>query len=328
MIVSRTPFRISFFGGGTDFPSWYENNGGSVISTSINKYCYVTIRELPSFFKYKYSIRYKESEIVNNINEIKHPSVKNCFKEVLNNKERLEMIHHADLPALSGIGSSSSFTVGLLNCLYYLKNKNLNKRKLALKAIDIEQNKIKENVGSQHQTIATFGGFNKINFSLKKKIEVNPIPISSKNSILLNKSIVLFFTGFTRNSSEVTKYFLKNLKNNSSILNETKIITDEAFTIFKKKEIDLNKFGFYLNESWKLKRRFSSKVTNEFIDSMYKKGINKGAYGGKLLGAGSGGFICFLIEPRIRKKFISNFKNLLHIPIKLENTGSRIIYFN
>ncbi len=328
MIVSRTPFRISFFGGGTDFPSWYKNNGGSVISTSINKYCYVTVRKLPSFFKYKYSIRYKEREIVNNINDIKHPSVKRCFKELLNNKDRLEMIHHADLPALSGVGSSSSFTVGLLNSLYSFKNKTIDKRQLALKAIEIEQNKIKENVGSQDQTIAAFGGFNKINFSSSKKIEVKPISMSLKNINLINNSIVLFFTGFTRNSSEVTKYFLKNIKNNKKRLTEIQMITNEAYSIFKKKDVDLKKFGFLLNESWKLKRKFSSKVTNEFIDKIYNKGISKGALGGKLLGAGSGGFICFLVEPTHKKKFISYFKNLLHIPIKLENTGSQIIYFN
>ena len=326
MIVSRTPFRISFFGGGTDFPAWYEKNGGSVISSSINKYCYINIRELPPFFNYKYSIRYKEREIVNKISQIRHPSVKHCFKEFLKKNESLEMVHHADLPDRSGIGSSSSFTVGLLNCLYCLKNKTPTKRQLALKAIDIEQYKIKEYVGSQDQTIAAFGGLNKITFSLQRKINVTPILISNKSLNFLNELIVLFFTGFSRNSSEVTKYYLKNMRNNKSNLNEMVSITNEAFSIFDQKKINLNKFGFYLNESWKLKKTLSSKVTNEAIDTIYQKGLKKGALGGKLLGAGSGGFICFIVDPKNKKKFISNFKNLLHIPIKLETSGSQIVY--
>ena len=328
MIVSRTPFRISFFGGGTDFPIWYNKHGGSVISSTIDKYCYINLRKLPPFFSYKYSIRYREREIVNSINQIKHPSVKHCFKTFIKKSDCLELVHHADLPDRSGIGSSSSFTVGLLNCIFSYKNKQISKRNLALSAINIEQNKIKENVGSQDQTIASYGGLNKINFSKNKKITVNKILMKDSSFKKFNESLVLFFTGFSRNSSDVTKYYLKNIKYNESKLLEISQITNEAFNIFQSKEIDIEKIGFYLNESWKLKRNLSSKVSNELIDNIYQNGINNGAYGGKLLGAGSGGFICFLVEPSEKKKFISRFKNLLHIPVNLENSGSKIIYNN
>lgn len=327
MIVSRTPFRISFFGGGTDFPVWYNKHGGSVISSTIDKYCYINLRKLPPFFKHKYSIRYKESEIVNSINQIKHPSVKHCFKTFIKKGERLELVHHADLPDRSGIGSSSSFTVGLLNCIFSYKNKKISKHNLALSAINIEQNKIKENVGSQDQIIASYGGLNKISFS-KKKITIKKILMKDSSFKEFNDSLVLFFTGFSRNSSDITKYYLKNMKNNKSKLLEISQITNEAFNIFQSKKINIEKIGFYLNESWKLKRNLSSKVTNELIDKMYQNGIDNGAYGGKLLGAGSGGFICFLVDPSEKKKFISRFKNILHIPINLENSGSKIIYNN
>ena len=328
MIVSRTPFRISFFGGGTDFPIWYKKYGGSVISTTIDKYCYINLRKLPPFFNYKYSIRYREREIVNSINQIKHPSVKHCFKAFLSERDNLEIVHHADLPDRSGIGSSSSFTVGLLNCIFNYKNIKKSKLQLALSAIDLEQNKIKENVGSQDQIAASFGGLNKINFSNEKKVDIKKIILSAKNFNKLNNSLVLFFTGFSRNSSEVTSHFLKNMKNNQTQLNEISQITKEAFNVFQLKNLSIKKLGFYLNESWKIKRNLSNKVTNEIIDNIYQKGMMHGAYGGKLLGAGSGGFVCFAVEPSKKKKFISNFKNLLHIPIKLENSGSKIIYNN
>tara|TARA_B100000575_G_scaffold284299_1_gene278178 strand:+ start:1384 stop:2382 length:999 start_codon:yes stop_codon:yes gene_type:complete len=328
MIVSRTPFRISFFGGGTDFPIWYNKHGGSVISSTIDKYCYINLRKLPPFFNYKYSIRYREREVVNSISKIKHPSVKHCFQTFLSKSDCLELVHHADLPDRSGIGSSSSFTVGLLNCIFSYKNKNISKRNLALSAINIEQNKIKENVGSQDQTAASYGGLNKINFSRNKEIIIKKILMKDTSYKKLNDSLVLFFTGFSRNSSEVTKHYLKNMKNNESKLNEISQITNEAFNIFQSKDINIAKLGFYLNESWKLKRNLSNKVSNELIDKIYQKGIINGALGGKLLGAGSGGFICFLVEPNEKKKFISKFNNLLHIPINLENSGSKIIYNN
>ena len=259
MIVSRTPFRISFFGGGTDFPIWYNKHGGSVISSTIDKYCYINLRKLPPFFSYKYSIRYREREIVNSINQIKHPSVKHCFKTFIKKSDCLELVHHADLPDRSGIGSSSSFTVGLLNCIFSYKNKQISKRNLALSAINIEQNKIKENVGSQDQTIASYGGLNKINFSKNKKITVNKILMKDSSFKKFNESLVLFFTGFSRNSSDVTKYYLKNIKNNESKLLEISQITNEAFNIFQSKEIDIEKIGFYLNESWKLKEIYQAK---------------------------------------------------------------------
>ena len=211
MIISRTPFRISFFGGGTDYPNWYKEHGGCVISTTINKYSFITARYLPPFFDYKYRLRYFIREEVNSLGQIQHPSIRECLRYLKINKY-IDLVHHADLPAQSGLGSSSTFTVGMLHAAYALINKMPTKYQLAAEAIEIEQNLIGESVGSQDQTIAAFGGLNKITFSLQRKINVTPILISNKSLNFLNESIVLFFTGFSRNSSEVTKYYLKKIK--------------------------------------------------------------------------------------------------------------------
>jgi D-glycero-alpha-D-manno-heptose-7-phosphate kinase len=328
MIISRTPFRISFFGGGTDFPDWYINNNGNVISTTINKYCYINIRKLPPFFNYKYNLRYSNIETVNKINEIKHPSIKHCLLNFKNINHGLEIVHNADIPGSSGIGSSSAFTVGLLHCLYFLSNNIPSKKELALKAINIEQEKIKENVGSQDQTAVAFGGLNNIFFSKEKKIEVKPIPISFENLEKFNKSLVIFFTGFTRNSSIISEEFIKNIPKNRNALNEIASISYEAMSIFKNNKIDLKKMGKLLNETWKIKKKLSSLVSNNFVEDVYLKGIKLGAYGGKLMGAGGGGFVLFVVDPKYRENFINNFSNLLHVPIKIDTTGSQIVYYS
>ena len=328
MIISRTPFRISFFGGGTDFPDWYIKNQGNVISTTINKYCYINIRRLPPFFNYKYNLRYSKVETASNIKNIQHPSIKHCLLNFENIKDGLEIVHHADIPGSSGIGSSSAFTVGLLHCLYFLSNNIPSKKELALKAISIEQEKIKENVGSQDQVAAAFGGLNNIIFSKEKKIEVKPIPISFQNLEKFNKSLVIFFTGFKRNSSIISEEFIKNIPKNYHGLNEISSISHEAMSVFKNNKIDLKKMGTLLNETWNIKKKLSSLISNDVIESIYNKGIKIGAHGGKLMGAGGGGFVLFLVDPEKRKNFIKQFTNLLHVPIKIDTTGSQIVYYS
>ena len=328
MIISRTPFRISFFGGGTDYPEWYNENGGTVISTTINRYCYISLRNLPPYFDYKYSIRYSKREIVKKIENIEHPSVKACFKKFLNPNQSVELVHHADIPDKSGIGSSSSFTVGLINCLSYFDNQILSKKELAFKAIDIEQNVIKEVVGSQDQAIVSFGGFNKITFSKDKVFEVTPIPLNQKNQDTINQSIVLLFTGFTRYSSEVSKEQKKRISDNSEYLKQLTEITEEAYKMLSdQKKFSIKEFGKFLDQNWQVKKKLSSNISNKHIDKLYEKGMKLGAYGGKLLGAGSGGFMCFIVDKNKKNDFVKKFK-LLHIPIKLDITGSQIVYYS
>ena len=252
MIISRTPFRISFIGGGTDYPDWYNKNSGAVISTTINKFCYITCRKLPPFFSDKYRIRYHAKEETKTINAIKHPSVKACIKS-LNIKDGLEIVHHADLPARSGLGSSSTFTVGMLHALNTYNQKIISKRRLAYDAINIEQNIIKEHVGSQDQTNAAFGGFNHIEFKPNNKIEVNPIILSQKKQHILRSHLMLFFTGFPRTASDISKHQIKAIKNNMIDLSENLNMVSVAKKLLEK-NIFIKKFGNLLHEQWLIKK--------------------------------------------------------------------------
>ncbi len=326
MIISRTPLRISFFGGGTDFPNWYNKYGGSVLSTTIDKYIFISIRELPKIFKNKYHLRYKKNETVNSINKIEHPSIRETIK-FLNIENNLDIVYHPDLPGNTGLGSSSSFTVGLIKALIAFKNKQISKKELALSALNIEQNLIKENVGSQDQVAAAFGGFNKINFKENGEIYVEPIIISKKNYSKLEESVLLFFTGFTRIGPNIQKDVKSKLKMNSSSLFDMQQISDQALKILYKKNFSVKEFGNLLNIQWDLKKSLSNKITNPVIDNLYKKAMKLGSYGGKILGAGGGGFIMFVVDKKIQKNFIKSFP-LLNVPFKFENTGSSIIYFD
>ena len=252
MIISRTPFRISFFGGGTDYPVWFEKYGGRVINATINKYCFVTARYLPPFFNYKNRIRYYQNEETQNIDEIRHPSVRECAK-YLKIKKGLEIIHNADLPAQSGLGSSSTFTVGLLNALYALKNYMPTKRELALEAIHVEQNIIGENVGSQDQTAAAFGGLNKISFNASKDIDVEPIIISNERVSELQNNLMLFFTGFARSASKIAKKQIEVTPFKESELNAMLDICDEGLSRLTDSKQSLDKFGELLNDQWEIK---------------------------------------------------------------------------
>ena len=327
MIISRTPFRISFLGGGTDYPNWYKEHGGCVISTTINKYSFVTVRYLPPFFDYKYRIRYFAHEETQTLNEIKHPSVRECAK-YLQIKKGFEIVHNADLPAQSGLGSSSTFTVGLLNALYSLKNCMPTKKELALDAIHVEQNLIGEYVGSQDQTAAAFGGLNKISFNSMNDIEVDPIILPSERRYALQENLMLFFTGFSRNASDLAKVQIEATCNNENKLNTIVEICNEGLSVLIDTKQPIDNFGKLLGEQWKVKRELTDKISNNEIDSIYEAGLSAGALGGKLLGAGGGGFILFYVKKNKQNKVRSALKRLLYIPFSFEFTGSKIIYYS
>ena len=327
MLISRTPFRISFFGGGTDYPIWYEEHGGCVINATINKYCFITARYLPPFFKYKHRIRYYEHEETQTLDEIKHPSVRECAKYLKINKG-IEIVHNADLPAQSGLGSSSTFTVGMLNALHTLQNYMPTKRELALDAIHIEQNIIGESVGSQDQTAAAFGGINKITFNGTKNIDVESIIISNERRMELQDNLMLIFTGFARSASKIAKIQIEVTHQKGKELTMMKEICDEGLKRLTDSKQSLDKFGELLNDQWKIKRDLTDKITNKEIDSIYKAGMDAGALGGKLLGAGGGGFMLFYVPKYKQENVKLVLKKKLVVPIRFEYTGSKIIYFS
>lgn len=326
MVISRTPFRISFFGGGTDFPIWYKKNGGSVLSATIDKYCYISCRILPPFFEYKHRIVYARYEHVNEIDEIVHPSVRETFR-FMNIKEGLEIHHDADIPAKSGLGSSSSFTVGLLHALYAIEGKMVTKKRLALEAIHIEQEMIKENVGSQDQVAVAFGGLSKIEFSGNHNIEVAPIIIGQKRMIEFQDHFMLFFTGFQRSASTIEAEKIKQVPNKKSELTALQNMVDEAVNILSEKS-DIIDFGRLLHEGWRLKKSLSNNVSNNFIDHIYEIAMKNGAIGGKILGAGGGGFVLFFVKPEDRENLKEALNFLLHVPFRFDTSGSQIIYYS
>ncbi len=327
MIISRTPFRISFFGGGTDYPAFYEQYGGAVLSTTINKYCYVICRYLPPFFDYNYRIRYTQREETKTIAEIQHPSVRECLKYVDLGDHGVEIQHNADLPAMSGLGSSSAFTVGLLNALFSLKGQITTKRQLALDAIKVEQEKIGENVGSQDQTAASFGGFNRIEFGGSRKVWVQPITLEQSKRDFLQQHFLLFFTGFPRNASDVAAEQIKKTGDNISELKAMMQMVDQAINILNGRLRDYFNFGRLLDEAWKLKRGLTSSISNSAIDEIYNAAIDAGALGGKLLGAGGGGFILFFVLPEFRQKVKNRLSKLLYVPFTFHDLGSQIVYY-
>jgi len=327
MIISKTPFRISFFGGGSDLPQWYKKFGGSVISTTIDKYCYISLRELPPFFQHKHRIVYSKVENIIKIKDIKHPAVRAIFTKY-KVKNGLEMHHDGDLPARSGLGTSSSFCVGLINSLYALNKKFISQTELANEAIDVEQKLLKETVGVQDQIAAAFGGFNRINIFKDGTFEIEPITISLQRLNLLQNNLLLFFTGISRYSSDISKDFVLN--NSKNISNISKIISfvDEAQSILVNQKMNLDDFGLLLNESWMIKKQLSERISNEYIDEIYSKAINAGALGGKILGAGGGGFILFYANQSQHKKIRSVLKSLVEVPFMFENSGSNIVLNN
>ncbi len=326
MIISKTPFRVSFFGGGTDLPDWYLENGGQVLSSAIDKYCYISCRYLPPFFQHKYRIVYSLIENVQHYSEIKHPSVKAILEE-LKCDQGLEIHHDGDLPARSGLGSSSSFTVGLLNSIYALKGKYKSSEELGDEAIHVEQNIIKENVGSQDQLAVAHGGLNHIVFNADGTHAVKPMVVSSERIHHLQENLMLFFTGISRTASEIEKKKIENINNRVQELREIYSHVDDAIKILNSGSGFLDDFGLLLDETWKLKKILSDGVSTEYIDEIYKVAKNAGAIGGKLLGAGGGGFILFYVPKEKQKIVKEKLNKLIYVPFSFEREGSRIVYY-
>jgi len=324
MIITKTPFRMSFFGGGTDFPGFYNKNGGAVISTTFDKYCYLTVRHLPRFFDYSSQIVYSVTESVKSVDEIEHPAVREAMKYL--NMQELRITYDADLPARSGLGTSSSFAVGLLNAFYALKGKYADKRKLADDAIYLERELCRESGGIQDQIAAAFGGLNRIRFS-SGGYEVEPVIISPKRKEELNKNLMLFFTGFSRFSSDIQKGTEVAIKDKTKILLEMLELVDEAYKVLTS-EAGLNEFGKMLDYTWKLKRSIESKISTDDIDSLYAKAVKAGALGGKLLGAGGGGFLLFYVEQDKQESVLKALENLLYVPFEFENGGTKVIHYS
>lgn len=326
MVITRTPLRISFFGGGTDYPVWIKKNGGLVLGTTIDKYCFISCRNLPPFFDHAYRVVYSKIENARAIKDIIHPSVKACLNYV-KNKTGLEIHYDSDLPARSGLGSSSAFTVGLLHCLNALKGNLINKENLAREAIHVEQKIIKENVGCQDQIHAAFGGFNLIEFKKNDEIFVHPVTISKTKLKLLNKNLALFYTGVSRFASDIAGSQIKKTVKKEKELNEMQSLVEEAVKVLSSNNNHIDDFGKLLHETWLLKRSLTEKISNGFIDDIYSKGIKAGASGGKLLGAGGGGFMLFYCNhenlPNLKKKL----HRFLHVPFNFENSGSQIIFY-
>lgn len=324
MIITKTPFRMSFFGGGTDMKEFFKENGGAVLSTTFDKYCYVNVRHLPRFFDYSSEITYSKSERVSNIEDIQHPLIRNAMRML--DMHEIRLTYEADLPARSGIGTSSSFAVGMLNSFYALKGKYADKKKLSDEAIYLERVLCNEAGGWQDQIAAAYGGFNRINFK-ENEYEVLPIIISPERKKQLNSNLMMFFTGFTRFSSDVQKANGLNKKDKIAQLKEMYSLVDDAEGILTDKDQNLCEFGRLLDHTWKLKRQTGAAVSTDCIDGLYAKGIEAGAVGGKLLGAGGGGFLVFYVEPEKREAVRLAMNSLMYIPFEFEDGGTRVIHY-
>ena len=324
MIITKTPFRMSFFGGGTDMESFFRENGGSVLSTTFDKYCYVNVRHLPRFFDYSTELSYSRTERVTAVEQIQHPAIRNAMKML--DMHEIRLTYEADLPARSGLGTSSSFAVGMLNAFYALKGKYADKKRLADEAIYLERELCQEEGGWQDQIAASFGGFNRINFNAEG-YEVLPVIISPERKKQLNQNLMMYFTGFTRFSSEIQKANAAGREDKTAQLKEMLSMVDEAEKILTDKEASLDEFGRMLDYTWKLKRHTGAAVSTNSIDALYAVGMKAGALGGKLLGAGGGGFLIFYVQPDKQEAVRKAMKDLMHIPFAFEDGGTRVIHY-
>lgn len=324
MIITQTPFRMSFFGGGTDFEGFYREHGGAVLSTTFDKYAYVTVHHLPPFFDYKTHLTYSKEEKVNSIEEIKHPAIRNAMKYL--DMHKIRMTYEADLPARSGLGTSSSFAVGMIEAFYGLKGKYADKRKLADEAIYLERVLCAEAGGIQDQIAASFGGFNRIDFS-KDGYSVKPVIMHKERKEELNRRLMLFFTGFSRFSSDIQKGTEKSMQDKSRELLEMYALVDEAEKVLTDKNRSLDEFGKLLDYTWKLKRGISSGISTDSIDELYAKAVNAGALGGKLLGAGGGGFLLFYVPEERQEAVKKALAGQMYVPFRFESEGTKIIYY-
>lgn len=324
MIITKTPFRMSFFGGGTDLPEFFEENGGAVLSTTFDKYCYVNVRHLPRFFDYSTELTYSKIERVSSVDQIQHPAIRNAMKYL--DMQEIRLTYEADLPARSGLGTSSSFAVGMLNAFYALKGNYVDRKRLADDAIYLERELCKEAGGWQDQIAASYGGFNRINFT-DHGYEVLPIIISPERKKQLNDNLQMYFTGFTRFSSDIQKENAVTAIDRQSQLHEMLALVEEAEQVLTNKKHDLDDFGRLLDQTWKLKRQTGSKISTGSLDQLYEKALQAGALGGKLLGAGGGGFFLFYVSPEKRKAVREAMQGLLYVPFQFEDSGSRVIYY-
>lgn len=326
MITTRTPLRISFFGGGTDYPVWYRAHGGAVLSTTIDKCCYITCRYLPPFFEYHSRVSYTKVENVSANEEIQHPSVRACLRH-MGIEEGVEVHHIADLPARTGLGTSSAFTVGMLLGLYALKNKMRDRHSLAKEAIYVEQELLKESVGAQDQVIAAYGGLNRINFLHDGSIQVSRIVTSQSRIAELEQHLALYFTGFSRIASEIAQEQVRLTPQREQELTTMFQMVDEGESIIMDSNRSLNEFGKLLHEGWQIKRGLTRNITNSSIDEIYDAGRSAGALGGKLLGAGGGGFMLFFVPPERREALRMQLKRLLCVPFSFSNRGSEVVVY-
>lgn len=325
MIITKTPFRMSFFGGGTDMESFFREYGGAVLSTTFDKYCYVNVRHLPRFFNYSTELSYSKTERVTEIDEIQHPAIRNAMKML--DMHEIRLTYEADLPARSGLGTSSSFAVGMLNAFYALKGRYADKKKLADEAIYLERILCDEAGGWQDQIAAAYGGLNRINFNADG-YEVFPVIISPERKKELNHNLMLFFTGFTRFSAAVQQANAPGREGKKAQLLEMYQLVDEAEKVLTNRETALDEFGRLLDYTWKLKRQTGAAVSTDSIDGLYAKGIEAGALGGKLLGAGGGGFLVFYVPPEYQQNVKRAMQDLLYVPFEFEDGGTRVIYYS
>lgn len=326
MVITRTPYRISYFGGGTDYHTWYQEHGAAVLTSTINHYCYLHCRLLPPFFKHKSRIIWRQVEEVLEHNDIQHPSVK-AILNYLKFDQGIEIHHQGDLPARAGLGSSSAFTVGLLHAMYALHGLISSKRELACEAIHIERDILKEHVGVQDQIETAYGGLNKITIHPTGDFDVTPLLLPPNKMHALHDHLVLFFTGISRTASDIAEEKIKSIPNKKQELHAMYQMVEEATQILSK-EKDITDFGRLLHESWMLKRQISANISPGFIDDIYARARKAGAIGGKLLGAGGGGFMLFFVKPEDKPQLYDALKDLLLVPFQFESSGSQIIFYD
>ncbi len=326
MIISRTPFRISFFGGGTDYPAWYRAHGGSVLATTINKFCYISCRYLPPFFEHRIRVVYSKIENCQEAREITHPAVREILQH-LRIDRGVEIHHDGDLPARSGMGSSSAFAVGLLNALYALKGQIPSVHQLAVESIYVEQKLLKEAIGCQDQVLAAYGGFNHVVFHPNGDISVRPMTLSADRTTELSSYLMLFFTGVSRTASDIAQSYVQNLESKNHAMRQLSDMVEEGIAILGRSG-GLEEFGKLLHEGWLLKRSLSARISTDYIEELYDHARSAGAIGGKVLGAGGGGFMLLAVRPQDQQRVRDRLRNLIYVPFRFEFSGSRIIFFD
>ena len=326
MIISRTPFRVSFLGGGTDYPAWYRTHGGAVLATAINKYCYLTCRYLPPFFEHRIRVVYSKIELGQSVDDIGHPAVREVLRAVGIDRG-LEIHHDGDLPARSGMGSSSAFTVGLLHALYALKGQITSKRQLALESIHIEQERLQETVGSQDQVLVAYGGFNHVTFQPDGGIAVQPMTLAPERLRELQSHLVLFYSGIKRTASNIADSYVQDIESKRRHLRIMADLVREGLAVLNSKQ-DITRFGTLLDEAWQAKRSLSAQVSNPAVEDIYDRALAIGAIGGKLTGAGGGGFMLLFVPPDRQAALKEQLKHLIHVPFEFDFSGSQIIFFD